>query len=53
MTNREKLEDVYQDVACLLNNSLFYEIQEDKYPALVLKNIDTNEEYEIIIKKVK
>jgi hypothetical protein len=49
----EELENVYQDVTTLMSKSYFWEIQENKYPQLIIKNMDTDEEYEIIIKKVK
>jgi hypothetical protein len=48
------LEDVYQDIATLIGKGYRWEIQENKYPQLIIKKMDiTEEKYEIIIKPVK
>ena len=49
----EKLENVYQDVASLVGNSLHYKILEEEYPKLVIKRYADNQNYEIIVEKIK
>ena len=54
VNSRQQLEDTYQDIAYLISkNSYHYEIIENEYPKLVVKHIYNNEQFEIIIKKVK
>ncbi len=53
MVRDEKLENVYQDVASLISNSLHYKILDKEYPKLVIKRYVDNQNYEIIVRKTK
>lgn len=52
---RERLENVYQDIAFLIEKHAHnYHVYDDAYPKLIIKHdSDNGRKYEIIIKEVK
>lgn len=54
MPKRDKLEDVYQDVAALIDRNAYkHEVLDNKHPRLVIKDTSTDKLYELTIKEVK
>jgi hypothetical protein len=49
---KEELENAYQEIASLISKTYFWEIEENEYPKLVVKNGD-NKKYEVIVKEIK